>query len=72
MLNCLTRSWVLRLRRLEQVEDVLCARCRPKGEELLIRIGEGPAAADRDEARVSDLREDHGRHSYHPHSPNTF
>ena len=72
MLDRLTRSWVLRLSRLEQVKDVLRARCRPKREELVIRIGEGPTAADRHEARVSDLREDHGRHSYHPHPPNTF
>jgi hypothetical protein len=63
MLDRLTRSWVLRLSRLEQVKDVLRARCRPKSEELVIRIGEGPTAADRHEARVSDLREDHGWHS---------
>jgi hypothetical protein len=60
MLDRLTRSWVLRLGRLEQVKDVLRARCRPKSEELVIGIGEGPTAADRHEARVSDLREDHG------------
>jgi hypothetical protein len=63
MLDRLTRSWVLRLSRLEEVKNVLRARCRPKCEELVIRIGEGPTAADRHEARVSDLREDHGWHS---------
>jgi hypothetical protein len=26
----------------------------------VIRIGEGPTAADRHETRISDLREDHG------------
>src|SRR5437016_7163836 len=63
MLDRLTRSWVLRLSRLEEVKDVLCARRRPKSEEMVIRISEGPAAADRHEARVPDLREDHGWHS---------
>src|SRR5215467_6005480 len=63
MLDRLTRSWVLRLSRLEEVKDVLRARCRPKGEELVIRIGEAPTAADRHEAGVSNLRENHGWHS---------
>jgi len=61
MLDRLTRTWVLWLSRLEQSKDVLCARCRPKREEMVIRLGEGPAATERHEARVSDLREDHGR-----------
>src|SRR4051794_39051761 len=61
MLDRLTRSWVLRLSRLEQVKDVLGARCRPQSQQPVIRIGEGPAAADGHEARISDLREDHGR-----------
>ena len=39
LLNRLTRSRILRLSRLEPVEDVLRARCRPQGEELVIRIG---------------------------------
>ena len=68
MLDRLTRSWVLGLSRLEQVEDVLCARRRPESEEMVIRVGEGPTAADRHEARVSDLREDHGRHFLSPAS----
>jgi hypothetical protein len=72
MLNRLTRSWVLRLSRLEQVKDVLRARCRPKSQKLVIRIGEGPTAADRHEARVSNLREDHGWNFYHLHPPNTL
>jgi hypothetical protein len=61
LLDRLTRSWVLRLGRLEEVEDVLRARCRPTSEEPVIRIGEGPAAADRHEARIPGLREDHGQ-----------
>src|SRR5207245_5501003 len=59
LLNRLTRSRVLRPSRLEPVEDVLRARCRPQGEELVIRIGEGPTAADRHETRVAVFREDH-------------
>jgi hypothetical protein len=65
MLDRLTRSWVLRLSRLEKVKNVLRARCRPMSQKLVIRIGEGPTAADRHEARVSDLREDHGLALYH-------
>ncbi|HEX5994581.1 MAG TPA: hypothetical protein VFY84_05505, partial [Jiangellales bacterium] len=43
-----TWSWVLRLNRLEQVKDVLRARRRPKSEEMMIRISEGPTATKRD------------------------
>jgi hypothetical protein len=43
---------------------VLRASCRPQGEEMVIRISEGPTAADRHEARVPDLREDHGWQSF--------
>ena len=59
MIDRLTRSRVLGLSRLEKVKNVLCARCRPQSEEMVIRVGEGPTAADRHETRVSDLREDH-------------
>src|SRR5215468_4497611 len=38
MLDRLARSRVLRPGRLEEVKDVLRARCRPKGQELVIRI----------------------------------
>jgi hypothetical protein len=62
VLNRLTRSWVLRRSRLEEVKDVLGARCRPKSEEMVVGIGQGPTAPDRHEARVADLREDHGWH----------
>jgi hypothetical protein len=64
MLYRLAWPWVRGLRRLEEVKDVLRARCRPKSEEMVIRISEGPAAADRHEASVPDLREDHGWHSF--------
>ena len=59
MLDRLTRPRVLGLGRLEEVKDVLRARCRPESEEMVIRISEGPTAADGNEARVPDLREDH-------------
>jgi hypothetical protein len=36
MFDRLTRSRVLRVSRLEQIEDVLRARCRPKREESMI------------------------------------
>jgi hypothetical protein len=38
---------------------VLRARCRPQGEELVIRTGAGPPAADRDETRAAVFRQDH-------------
>jgi hypothetical protein len=72
MLDRLTRSWVLRLSRLEEVKDVFRARCSPQCEEPVIRIGEGPTTADRHEARVPDLREDHGWHSLYLHPVNTL
>jgi hypothetical protein len=59
-LDRLTGSWVLRLSRLEEVKDMFRARCRPKSEEMVIRISQSPTAADRHEARVPDLRQDHG------------
>src|SRR6202022_4970977 len=62
LLNRVTGSQVLRPSRLEPVEDVLRARCRPQGEELVTRIGEGPTAADRHETRVAVFREDHTQH----------
>ena len=44
LLDRLTRTWILRLSRLEEVKDVLGARCRPKSEKMMIRISEGPTA----------------------------
>src|SRR5207248_10382396 len=72
LLNRLTRSRVLRPSRLEPVEDVLRARCRPQGEELVIRIGEGPTAADRHETRVAVFREDHTQQPLCSHLPNAL
>src|SRR2546421_9604419 len=62
LLDRVTGSQVLRPSRLEPFEDVLRARCRPQGEELVIRIGEGPTTADRHETRVAVFREDHTQH----------
>jgi hypothetical protein len=70
MLDRMTRPWVLRLSRLEEVKDVFRARCRPKSEEMVIRISEGPTAADCHEARVPELRQDHSWHSFCLHPPN--
>jgi hypothetical protein len=53
-------SWVLRLDRLEQVKDVLRAQRGPNSEQMMIRISESPTATKRDEARVPNLRYDHG------------
>src|SRR5439155_13850029 len=55
LIDRLARSRVLRLSRLEEIEDVLRARCRPQGEQLVIRIGERPTAADRYETTVAVL-----------------
>jgi hypothetical protein len=65
-----TRSRVLRLSRLEEVKDVLRARCRPLGEKLVIGIDEGPTAADRHETKVAVFREDHTQHPSCSHLPN--
>src|SRR5439155_2858710 len=70
LLDRLTRSWVQRLCRLEEVEDMLRARCRPQREQLVIRIGQRPTAADRYETTVADLRENHTQHSFRSHQPN--
>jgi hypothetical protein len=56
LLDGLTRSRILRLSRLEEVKDVLRARCRPQGKKLVIRIDKSPTATDRHEARVAVFR----------------
>lgn len=50
---------VVRPRRLEQGQHVLGAVGGPGGEQLMVGVGQGAAAADRDEPRVADLGEDH-------------
>src|SRR5215212_7303792 len=60
LLDGLAGARVGGLHRLEEGQDVLCARGRPQGEKLMVRIRERAAAADGDEARVAYLRENHG------------
>ena len=63
MLNGLTRPRVAGVSGFEQGQDVLSARGCPQGEQMVIRVRQGPAAADRHQARVAHRREDHGRNS---------
>jgi hypothetical protein len=42
------------------VQNVLCARCRPHSQEPMVGVRERPSTADRDEARVALLGENHG------------
>ena len=53
------RPRVVRLRRLEEVEDVLGARRGPQGQPLVVGIGERATAANGHQARVPGLRKDH-------------
>lgn len=59
MLDRLAGSRVLRVGHLKQVENVLCARCRPQRQKLVVRIGQAATAPDRHKAGVSDLRQNH-------------
>jgi hypothetical protein len=59
LVNRLTRSQVRRSGRLEQVHNMLRARCGPQGEELMIRICKRPAAADGDETGITVFGKDH-------------
>jgi hypothetical protein len=65
----LPRPRILRPSRLEEIKNVLRARCRPQGEELVIRIREGSPAADHHETRVAVVRGDHGQHPCSSHLP---
>ena len=55
----ITRSWIARLGRFEQGQDVLCARGGPQREEMVVLVGEGSPAANCHEPRIANLREDH-------------
>jgi len=59
VLDRLTRTGVARAHRLEQGQRVLGARCGPEREKVVVLVGQGPAPAQRDEARIPNLREDH-------------
>jgi hypothetical protein len=63
MLDRVARSRVPRLGRLEETKDVLGTRGSPQSQETVIGIGESPTTADRHEARIPDLRQDHDSHS---------
>jgi len=58
-LDRLAWSLVLRLDGLEKVKDVLSARSRPQGKEMVVLICERATAADRHKTRVAVFREDH-------------
>jgi len=58
--------------RLEEIQDVFRARCRPQGEEVVIRISEGPTAADRHETRVAFLSGGSTQHLSCSHLPNVY
>ena len=58
-LDRLAGSQVVGAHRLEGVEHVLGAGCRPQREEVVVGIREGATAPDRDEAGVGPLRKDH-------------
>jgi hypothetical protein len=64
MLDRLPRSRILVAGHLEQVKDVLGARGRPQRQEMVIRVGKGAATANRHEARIADLRQDHAWRSF--------
>jgi hypothetical protein len=64
MLDRLTRTRVLRPHRLEQVKDMLRAQCGPESQEMMVGIGKAPTTAKRDEARVSNLRQNHAGPSF--------
>jgi hypothetical protein len=51
---------VRRLHRLEEAQNVLCARGRPPSQEPMVGVGECPPAADGDESGVAVLGQDHG------------
>jgi hypothetical protein len=48
------------LHRLEEVQNVLCARGSPQSQKPMVGVRERPPAADGDEARVAVFWQDHG------------
>ncbi len=60
------------LHRLEEVQNVLCARGRPQGEKLMVGVCERAPAADGDQARVAVFRQDHGCTCPFLHLPNSL
>src|SRR5512144_1005353 len=60
LLDRLAGPRVRGLPRLEEVQNVLCARGRPQSQEPMVRVREHPPAAEGDEAGVAVFGEDHG------------
>src|SRR5579864_1983617 len=59
MLDGRARPRIFRPNQLEPLQNVLSAGCRPQPEQMVIHIGEGSTAADRDQTRVAVFWEDH-------------
>jgi hypothetical protein len=59
LLDCPAGPRIGGLLRLEEVQNVLCARRRPQSQEPMVGVGERSPAADGDEAGVAVLGEDH-------------
>jgi hypothetical protein len=60
LLDRLTGPRIGGVHRLEEIQNVLCTRGRPQGEEPMVGVGERPPTADSDEAGIAVLWEDHG------------
>ncbi len=60
LLDRVARPRVRGLDRLEEGQNVLCARGRPQSQEPVVGIRQRPAAADGDKAGVAFFGEDHG------------
>jgi hypothetical protein len=60
LLDRVARPRVRRLHRLEEVQNVLCARGRPQSQEPMVAVRERSPAADGDEAGVAVFGKDHG------------
>ena len=58
LVDSMARPRVVGPHRLEEMQDVLRARGRPEGKQLVVRIRKRATTANRDEARVSFFWED--------------
>ena len=59
LLDCLEGPRIRGPHRLEEMQNVLCARGRPESQEAMVGVRERGAATDRDEATVTVLGQDH-------------
>jgi len=67
-LDRLARARVCRHFFLEEMQHVLSAGGGPEGQQLVIGVGERPAAADRDQALVTEAGQDHAISMPVPHT----